>query len=172
MAIGDYKVVDDFLVGPSALSDTQSSKQFPLGIPVKAVHTNGSFAEFVYAQGSNVASAGQFVHLFNGSAVLLASANSASYAPIGVAAGALSATNAYGWVQVRGYVDYAKGTNSAVAANVAMYLGATAGQLASNVGIGSKVQGVFVPTSYTSSQSQSFTVLLNYPTVQGVTASQ
>jgi len=179
MAISDYKVIDDFLVGPSALSDTQSKQQFPLGIRARAVNFSATgsaaspqYAEFIYAQGSNIASAGQFAHIVNGSAVLLASANSASYLPIGVAAGVLGATSQYGWVQVKGYCDYAKGTNSAVAQGVAMYLGATAGQLASNVAIGSKVQGVYVPVSYTSSQSQSFTVLLNEPYVQGVTASQ
>ena len=179
MAISDYKVVDDFLMGPPALSDTQSKALFPLGIKARAVNFSATgssifpqFAEFVYAQGSNVASAGQFVQVWNGSAVVLAAANSASFFPVGVAAGLLSATNAYGWVQVDGYVDYAKGTNSAIAAGVPLYVAAgTAGYLVTNVVAGNHVQGVVAPVSYTSSQSNSLTVQLFRPFIAGLTAS-
>ena len=178
MAISQYKIHGS-PAGANAASDIDTVQRFPLGYPADGVKVASAsndlagYAKFVYAQGSNIASAGQFCHIQNGSAVLLASANSASYFPIGVACAALTATSQFGWVQVGGLVDYAKGTNSAVAAGVPMYLGATAGQLASNVAIGSKVEGVVVPVSYTSSQSQSFTVvLMGAQFVKGLTAAQ
>jgi hypothetical protein len=48
-----------------------------------------------------------------GVGVLLASANSTVFWPIGVAAGNLSATNVFGWVQVQGICDYATASNTA-----------------------------------------------------------
>jgi hypothetical protein len=152
---------------------------FPLGISVKAVDRqtgsgNIGAGVFVYCRGASasaVSSIGQFVHIWNGSAVLLAHANSASMFPIGVAAGVLSATNVYGWVQVAGNCDYARGTNSSIAAGVKLYVAAgTAGYLVTNAAGGEQVNGVVAPVSYTSSQSQSLTVQLNYPRILGVSA--
>ncbi|MEY2667681.1 MAG: hypothetical protein RJA59_319 [Pseudomonadota bacterium] len=175
MAISQYKVINP--VGPVALSDTATVQQFPLGFKVDAVkigsasNDSGGYGRFMYAQGSNVASAGQFVNIFNGSAVLLASGNSSSFGPIGVAAGVLSATNAYGWVQMEGYVDYYRHTNVAGAVNIPIYYGSTAGQIGTVSVTGSRIEGIFVPNSWTSSQSASVTLYLDGAVrVRGITA--
>jgi hypothetical protein len=165
MAISQYKVISP--VGPVALSDTATAPQFQVGLRVDALkfasasNDTGGFGKFVYAQGSNVASAGQFVNLVNGSAVLLASANSSSFAPIGIAAGVLSATNAYGWVQLEGYVDYYRHTNNSGAAQIPIYYGSTAGQVGTVSAVGSRLHGVYAPVSWTSSQSASVTLYID-----------
>jgi hypothetical protein len=170
-------VIIENQVGPQPVSATGTVPQHYVGKVAAGVDygsgassVNIGGGQFVYCQGSNVASAGQFVMVSNGSAVLLASANSGSFFPIGVAAGVLSATNVYGWVQIQGKCDYAKGTNSAIAAGVPLYLAGTSGYLISTPGAGSRVIGVVAPAAYTSSQSNAFTVQLNYPQMIGVTA--
>jgi hypothetical protein len=171
-----YKVVDPFIGNPTPVTATATAPQFPLGVVVRAQDQNTGTSNvgagmFQYCQGSNVTAAGQFVHVSGNQAVLLAAANSASKFPVGVAAGNLSATNVYGWVQVQGICDYARGTNSAIAAGVPLYIAAgTAGLLLTNAVAGNLVLGVVAPNSYTSSQSASLTVQLNFPQVIGVTA--
>jgi hypothetical protein len=174
MALSQFKVLGN-AIGAAALSDTASVAQWPIGYEVHAVkvasasNDTGGFAKFVYAQGSNVASVGQFVHLQNGSAQLLAAANSASKWPIGVACAVLGATSQFGWVQRDGYCDYARGTNSSIAAGVPLYIAAGSnGYLVTNVVVGNMVLGVVAPASYTSSQSQSLTVHLDNPKVVGI----
>lgn len=176
-----FMVVDPFIGNPTPVSATATSQQFPIGLRVRAVdmQTGKTSAvsylgggEFEYAQGSNVTAIGQFVMLSASSAVLLDPANSASFFPIGVAAGNLSATNVFGWVQVQGLCDYARGTNTAIAAGQPLYVCAgTAGLLVTNVVAGNHVLGVVAPNSYTSSQSKSLTVRLDYPRFVGLTAS-
>lgn len=182
----NFKIADPLIGAPLPVSETATYGTgstanppipFPLGISVRAVDANTGSANigagvFVYARGSNVASIGQFVQLQGNSAVLAGTVNSASKFPIGVAAGVLSATNVYGWVQVAGMCDYARGTDSSIAAGKPLYLAAgTAGYLVTNVVNGNQVLGVVAPVSYTSSQSQSLTVQLNYPKLPGLTAS-
>lgn len=174
---------DRALAGNAAMSLTATVQQFPTGYlalaedrqtgALQSGRSNGlGVGEFVYCQGSNVTAIGQFVHISNNSAVLLAAGNSASFFPAGLAAGNLSASNVFGWVQVAGLADYAKGTNSAIAAGVPLYIAAgTAGFLVTNVVAGNHVQGVVAPASYTSSQSNSLTVQLFNPFVAGLTAS-
>lgn len=132
---------------------------------------------FVYCRGSNVSAAGQFVMLSQSiggggaSAVLLDSVNSRAWWPIGVAAGNLSATNVFGWVQVQGIADYCLVSNTSVAAGTAnLCLGSTAGQVGSVTALGSRIAGMAVPVSFTSSQT-SLTVYLDYPKLIGITAS-
>lgn len=180
MAISQYKVIGPE-VGGVAVSDVDTFKRFPLGFEVRGWRQATGSADsafgaeagvFKYAQGSNVSSAGQFVMHSAGSAVALAAANSASKFPVGVACAALSATGVYGWVQVEGPCDFARGTNSSIAAGVPLYIAAgTAGYLVTNVVAGNQVLGVVAPVSYTSSQSQSLSVQLNRPFLVGLTAS-
>jgi hypothetical protein len=168
---------------PGAMSDTGTKQLWPLGYVARAEdkQTGASSlycgaGEFMYCAGSNVTAIGQFVMVeqspAGNTALLLASANSASKFPCGVAAGNLSATSVFGWVQIEGLCDYARGTNSSIAAGVTLYFAATAGLLITNVGAGSQVAGVVCPVSYTSSQSASLTVQLARPYIPGVTASQ
>lgn len=172
-----FMIVDPFIGLPLNASQTGTTQLFDLGLEVRGADrasakssANMGGGVFIYAAGSNVTAIGQFVHFSSGSGVLLASANSASFFPIGVAAGNLSATNVFGWVQVQGNCDYAQGTNSAIAAGVPLYLAATAGIINSVAGAGSRLVGIVAPASYTSSQSASFTVNLNRPVMIGNTA--
>jgi len=172
-----YVIIDPVIGAPAPCSATATSQQWQLGylgqgfdVATVASSKNVGCGMFIYAGGSTAASRGQFVMLSNSSAVLLASANSASFFPIGVAAGNLSASNVFGWVQVGGLCDYARATNSSIGAGVPLYLAATAGVLISTPAAGSRVFGVVAPVSYTSSQSSAFTVQLYSPFVPGTTA--
>lgn len=178
--MSDYYIVNPILGNPGPVTRTDSSPQFPIGLEVDAVNRSaatsggGAAGRFVYARGSNVASVGAFCHIMNGSAVMLAVANSASAYPIGVAAGLLSATSVYGWVQVQGRVDYARGTNVSNAAGVQRYICAgTAGIVVSDVVAGNRIQGIAVPADQTATAAVSASGIydLNRPFVAGLTAS-
>lgn len=175
--MSNYKMIEPMQGAPSPASATATVQQWPLGYEAKFVDIQSGTANvgagvFVYAQGSNCTAIGQAVALNGNQAVLLAAANSASKFPVGVAAGNLSATNVYGWVQVQGVADYVRGTNSAIAAGAPLYINAgTAGLIGSNVVAGNMVLGAVCPVSYTSSQSASMTVQLNRPIVVGLSAS-
>ena len=172
---GSYVIVNS-IGAVSPVSATETSKRFALGVEMIAVDNqtgasslNLGAGRFIYCQGSNVASVGQFVHISSNSAVLLAAANSTCEFPVGVAAGNLSATNVFGWVQVQGLCDYARGTNSSIAAAQQLYVCAgTAGLLVTNVVTGNRVQGVAAYASYTSSQSSNLSVQLMYPRIVGL----
>lgn len=178
--MSSFQFIEQYPGLPGPVTATDSAPRVPLGLRARAVDvsaiTSGgapaAYGVFEYCRGSNIASKGQFCQINNGSAVLLDAANSASFFPIGVAAGVLSATNVYGWVQREGQCDYARGTNSAIAAGVPLYICAgTTGLLVTNVVAGNHVQGVVAPVSYTSSQSASLTVQLQNPFVVGLSAS-
>jgi hypothetical protein len=126
--------------------------------------------EFVYLRGSN-ATHGCLVYIDSVSAKAAGTAHTASVWPqMGIAAGALSATNVYGWVQVQGICDYAILTNTSMAAGAPVYLASTTGQIASTCGAtGYRVIGIAPVVSYTSANS-SVTVMLNYPQHVGATA--
>jgi hypothetical protein len=168
-------VVADPSIGFLPASATGTVALAPVGYYARAFDNNTNSSgmgggQFVYARGSNVTAIGQFVHISNGSAVLLASGNSTVFWPIGVAAGNLSATNVFGWVQVQGKCDYATASNTAVAANAYIALGSTAGQVGTVTALGSRIMGIAVPVAFTSSQT-SLTVYLDFPKIIGVTAS-
>ena len=178
----NFVVVDPVAGNPSPVSVTQSTPMFDLGQTAFAAdrNTRGTAfycgaGQFVYVQGSNVASRGQFCHIVSNSAVLLASGNSASFYPIGLACAALSATNVYGWVQVAGLADYATMTNADFAAGVRVAFGSTAGQIGSVTALGSRIQGIILPVSYgnaaKTASAPNMTVQLNHPFAIGVTAS-
>jgi hypothetical protein len=134
--MSDYFVVSPFAV-PSPTSETATAPKVALGLEVDAIDRSAPLAQgaaagrFVYCRGSNLTAAGYFVNIVNGSAVLLASGNSASAYPVGVAAGNLSATNVYGWVMVQGRCDFARGTNTVPASGVHAYFGGTDGHVLS-----------------------------------------
>jgi hypothetical protein len=128
---------------------------------------------FQYVQGSNGASAGQFVYLNNNSAVLITAAPGISSAfPVGVQAGALTGTAQYGWVQRQGVVDYARCTNHSFAAGIAVWPGSTAGYVGSVSSAGGRIYGIYPPVSNHSSLSAgSMTFMLDRPFVLGITGS-
>lgn len=163
-----YQIVTPAFVGfngaGGAASATASTSVVPVGFAADGYDASLGVGRFVYAQGSDASARGQFVQIINGSAVLLAAGNSASANQVGVLAAGwtTSGTAQYGWVQVGGYVDYAKGTNSSIAAGVPLYIcAATAGLVLTNAVAGNRVQGLVAAASYTSSQSNSLSVVLN-----------
>lgn len=177
--MSDYRIIDP-IAGYPAITQVDTAPQLPLGFEVEArdikasTSGGGGYGKFQYVRGSNCGSSGAFVHIINGSAVLLAAANSASAFPIGVACQTLDATSSYGWVQVQGRVDYARGTNTSNAQGVQRYICAgTPGIVVSNVVAGNRIQGLYVPAdqSNTGSVSASGVYDLNRPFCAGVTAS-
>ena len=142
--------------------------------------SNAGQAVAIYCQGSNVTAAGQFVMISSGSAVLLNSANSTCFYPIGIAGAPMTATNVGGWVGVQGLFDNGAFTNVVMAANNRIALGSTAGQIGSVTALGSGIRGINIPVSYTSTDGSAtslagvycaLTVQVNNPFIIGVTAS-
>jgi len=174
--MSDYRIVSPPNIVPGPVTQTFSA--IPSGVAIgmevlaidKAAGTaaGGAAGIFEFCRGSNVASVGQFVQIQNGSAVLLASANAQSNFPIGVCPSVLSATNVYGWVQVKGRVDYATHTNTGVTAGVPQYIGATAGQVVSNAVSGQRIFGLVVPANQTvTATSVSYSYDLYRPFIPG-----
>lgn|GEM_PF-4128292 len=156
--MSDYFIYAQGAIGaPGPASASETKPLWPLGytaLGIDRANSTGSAAsagvgEFVYCRGSDAGSRGAFVHVWNGSAVILKSANSATAFDIGVACAVLTATSHYGWVQIAGRVDYARGTNTGNTAGEPRYLCATNGILLSNVAVGSRVAGVHVPADQT-----------------------
>lgn len=130
--------------------------------------------EFIYCVGvASGGTAGAFVQFAGFSASVMSAANSASRLPLGFAAGPLTATNVYGWVQVHGIVTNAKATNADIAAGVPMYLHAGAGQVASAVVAGNQIQGLYAYKSIGSALASvgSASFQINYPQIMGLSAS-
>jgi hypothetical protein len=180
--MSDYFIYAQGAIGaPGPVTASETKPKWPLGYTALGIdrgNSTGSAAsagvgEFVYCRGSNAASAGAFVHIQNASALLLAAANSVSNFPIGVACAVLTATSHYGWVQVAGRVDYARGTNTANTAGIPRYICAgTPGIVVSDVVAGNRIQGLCVPANQTSTAAVSASGVydLNRPFVAGLTA--
>lgn len=174
--------VEHQIGAPGAMSDTGTSQLWPLGYIARAEdkQTGASskycgVGEFMYVAGSTVTALGQFVMISQtpGSAVapLLASASSASRFPVGIAAGVLSATSVFGWVQIGGVCDYAQlGSSTTGAAGVPLYGCATAGAAVSVSSAGQLLQGCILAASHVSSQYTAATVQLERPMVMNNTA--
>jgi hypothetical protein len=143
----------------------------PLGFIAGAVDATYGYAEFMLVQGASAstAAAGDWVALTGNSAGQAVSGNTGSQGLLGVAPAALSATNVVGWVQVMGHVDYAKATNASIAAGAPLFIGSAAGRVNSTgSATGFRIDGAFCAIgSYTSSQSNSLSAYLYYPTFQG-----
>jgi hypothetical protein len=177
--MSDYKIADPFIGAPSPVSLADTVQKWPVGLEVRAVDMATASnqlggAVFVYCQGSNVSSAGQWVNIVNGSAVLMAAANSGSGYPVGVAAGTLSATSNYGWVQIAGVCDYAKGTSGAT--NLALTAGSGAFIVAGTAGFiqgvsiaGNRILGVNILSSRASDATTPVYASLNRPFVFALT---
>jgi len=172
-----YKIVDPNIGAPSPVTATGTVQQWPLGVRMRAldyqtgsVGSAGNYGEFVYLRGSD-ATHGCLVYVDSVSAKAAGTAHTASMWPVmGIAAGALSATSVFGWVQVAGICDYAILTNTSFAAGAPVFLASTTGQIDSTQSeTGFRVIGIAPIVSYTSANS-SMTVMLNYPQHIGATA--
>lgn len=172
--MANYKFIDQKYGNdtPTATATfATSAAVFPrwaFGQTAAATDPTLGYAEFVYAQGSDVGTSGLVVQLISNSAVKLAAGGPHL---VGVAQGVLSATNQAGWVQVRGLCDNARGTNVSLPANAPLFVGTAGGFLVSGSVANSRIMGLVAPASYTSSQSLSMSLQLNYPFCQFNTAS-
>lgn len=174
-----YKIVDPFIGAPGPATATGTVQQFPLGLIARGVDQNtGSAnvggAEFVYCVGVGTGGTkGALVQYAGNSASVMSAALSASRLPLGFAAGDLTGTNVYGWVQIQGIVENAKGTNADIAAGVPIYLHAGAGQVASAVVAGNQIQGVYAYKSCGSALASvgSLSLQIDHPAIMGLSAS-
>jgi hypothetical protein len=144
-------------LGYLALGQDYSSGSSQLG--------NGLFQYCVGASAGQPQSIGQCVQIRGYSAALAGTVNRLSAFPLGIAAGAISGTNVYGWVQVKGLCDYARATGGFnILAGASAFVGSTTGQLATTQGAtGAAIYGMAFPVSCDASQSLSVTVDLNFP---------
>jgi len=178
--MANFVAAEPFLGIPTAMSGTYTyatsanvPTAFPLGYEVRAVDPTLGAGVFVHVVGGAAGpqSAGQLVLIQGNTANLAGTVNAASNFPLGLAAGAISATNVAGWVQVYGYADYARCSNHAIAVGASAFVASTTGLIATTGGAaGAQVKGIAFPVSVTSSQSVSVTCFLNRPVVVGVTA--
>lgn len=183
----------DPIMGVVPMTATATSRQFELGFQVKArdvgalpgtgtaqsVSVNSAWngaGIFQYVKGFSVSqpqSQGQLVALVAGSAALAQSGNTGTLyqGPYGIAAGAISASTVYGWVQVQGYCDYARGhTAGDFALGAKVHIGTTAGALQSTAGAtGYLVQNInFASAGSSVGNSTNQTVFLQFPFFYGV----
>lgn len=162
-------------------AQTGTERRWPLGLEADAMDypfgasSAPALGKFVYCQGvATGGTAGALVQYAGFSASVMSAANSASRLPMGFAAGPLTGTAVYGWVQVAGIVTNAYGTNESFAAGIPLYLNATAGQICSVTSLGNHLQGVCVYKSLASTQvnGSSAYLQIHYPHIAGLTASQ
>ena len=146
----NFKIIDPG-IGNQPVTLTQTVSQFPLGLEVQAVDMvsgsaatgsgNLGCARFVNCVGSAAsgASRGDLVFRFGNSIQKAGSASSGTNMDLGIAAGDVSNSNVYGWVQIGGICDYAK-------LEVATTDTLLAGGVAATAFIGSTVDGVIATT--------------------------
>jgi hypothetical protein len=159
--MSDFRILSPY-AGGQPVTVTGTSQKWPLGLIVQAEDRNTASASnmgaghFVYCIGASVSAPnrGDWVFYAGNSAKLLGSGSSLSNSPIGVAAGDLTASNVYGWVQVRGLCDYAKFENATIAVGASAFIASatnTDGQIASTqTATGNAVFGIFFPVSVAS----------------------
>lgn len=189
MPVSYYKVIDPGVRG-GPLSQTDTVQKVGLGAVVSAANYGTGTGTrsnleggglFQYCRGSDVTTAGQFVQIQGNSAVLAAAAAGASYFPMGVAAGPLSATNVFGWVQIHGVCDFVLSTNEDHTKGNPLYINAgTAGLVQSTPVAGQNIEGAVNLVAFSSSGAtgtgtdllySNLTVQLRFPNVIGTTDS-
>ena len=166
--------------GMAPVTQTDTVQKWPLGYLARAedkvsASSNMGVGEFVYckAGAASFAAAGDFVFLGGNSAIVIGSASSQINYNMGVAAGAFSASNVYGWVQVKGFCGNANLQNATVAAGASAFIGSNTdsnGQIASTqTATGNALMGIHFPNSVNSDSATNnpvfvnTVVYLNYP---------
>jgi hypothetical protein len=179
--MSNYQAASPMLGAPAPMSATYTfatsigvNPAWPLGYEMRALDPTLGGAVFVHVVGNSASapqSLGQLV-LIQGNSVLLAgTGNQGSNFPIGLAAGAISASNVAGWVQIEGYADYARMSNHSVGVGASAFVASTLGNVATTQGAaGAQVKGIAFPVSLSSSASAAVTMYLNRPFVVGVSA--
>ena len=170
--MSDYKIVEPQMGAPSPCSITATVQGWPLGFVAKGEDFatgssrvgDGLFQYVVGDTAGPALSRGQAVLMRGNSALLAGTVNRLSNLPLGIAAGPISASNVYGWVQVQGFCDYARGTNANTSVGATAFVGSTTGQLASTQGaVGARVWGLHFPVQVTADNSLSVSCYLNFP---------
>ena len=195
--MSDFRIIHP-QVGAVPVSSTGTDVLLPLGYHAQAFDlqtgsTNCGAGSFIYVVGvaSNASSPvkGDLV-IFKGNTVQKAgSASTASYLPLGIAAGSISGTNVYGWVQVRGLCDYAKMENASTDTYLAGGVAATAFIGSATDGCmnttqsatGAAIIGIHFPmgsmvitgasSTWSASSFSNMTVQLNFPQIRGASNS-
>lgn len=195
--MSDFRIVHP-QIGAVPVSSTGTDLLLPLGYQAQAFDlqtgsTNCGAGRFIYVVGvaSNASSPvkGDLVLLIGNTAQKAGSASIGSYLPLGIAAGSISGTNVYGWVQVRGLCDYAKmenaSTNSYLAGGVAAtaFVGsATDGCMnTTQTATGNAIMGIGFPfgsvavagvsSTWSTASFSNMTVQLNFPQIRGASNS-
>jgi hypothetical protein len=132
--MSDFKIIHPQL-GAIPVSSTGTDQLLPLGYhagaqDIQSGSSDMGCGQFVYVVGvaSNASSPirGDLVLRVGNTVQKAGSASIASVLPVGIAAGSISGTNVYGWVQIRGMCDYANMENASTDTYNAGGRGATA----------------------------------------------
>ena len=154
--LGDTVQAMDF--GTTATQSTSINPPYDCGVGI-----------FQYGVGYSVSapqSRGQLIQFIGNSIKLMGSGSSLVNCPLGIAAGPISASNVYGWVQVRGMLDYGRLDQAAdVTAGTSAFIGSAAdGCVASTqTAAGNALLGVHFPVSIAGASSNTATMFLNFP---------
>lgn len=169
--MANYRLIEPQF-GMAAVTQTDTVQRWELGYKARALDmgtatSNLGMGEFVYckAAGASFAAAGDFVFIAGNSVKQIGSASSQLNYNMGVAAGAFSASNVYGWVQVKGYCDNANLENATVAVGASAFIGSNTdsnGQVASTqTAAGHALIGVYFPVSCNSDSATNNPVFVN-----------
>jgi hypothetical protein len=176
--MSNYVIANPFIGAPTPVSVTNTTQLWPAGFMIHAVdNASGAVqlggAMFQYVNGFSASapqSIGQAVVLIGASAQLLGSANTATKGPVGIAAGAISATNVWGWVQRQGHCDFVRGATAGDfgAVGAPVFVGTTNGQVQTTAGAtGYIIPGAFVAATGASvAASTAQTLFLDFPRYQ------
>lgn len=164
--------------GMAPVTATETTQRWPLGYLARAedkgtATSNLGVGEFVYckAAAASFAAAGDFVFIAGNSVKVIGSASSQINYNMGVAAGAFSASNVYGWVQVKGFCDNAHLENATIGVGASAFIGSNTdsnGQVASTqTATGHALMGIYFPNTVASNTGAvvgiNSVVHLNYP---------
>jgi len=167
-----YKIINPYPGWPGVTETgtyaTSAGVQPPLAFGQRVAAYDSTFGEgmFVFVYGSNV-SAGNLVQITaSGYGVRVAGSGTASAGPLGFAPAALSNTNVWGFVQVRGIFDSATAA-AAIANGVAFKMGGTAGAVASRnaTNVTNQIDGMYNASS--NSASTGCSIMLWNPSYAG-----
>ena len=155
--------------GPTASGTwgTAPGQAPPMPFGYRQIATDPTYGagEFVLVAGSNV-SAGNLVQIVGNYSARAAGSGTASIGPVGFAPVALSATNVYGWVMVRGQFDSA--SNSAAAANgVPIKMGTVAGAIDSRTASNDTHQIYNMYNQGSNTASAPATIMMDNPWYRG-----
>lgn len=145
-----------------------SGAPFPFGLIQEAVDPTLGYAEFMFVKGgaASAPARGDACLIVNNAVQQIVSGNTASQGQVGIAAGAISASNVWGWAQVYGVCDYAKlGTQGTGAVGLPLCIGTTAGRLqtTASVSTGFWINAVKVGNYSTTANSDAATIQLAWP---------